>query len=154
MKNKTCCFSGHRDIPVEYVEKIKKELRIEIENLINKGVIFYGTGGARGFDLIAAEVVLELKQKYPYIRLILVLPCFNQTKYWNLQDEKKYNIIKSKSDKIKVLSVDYYNGCMFARNRHLVDNSAYIICYKRKNTGGTAYTVDYAKKQHLSIIYL
>lgn len=154
MKSKTCCFSGHRDIPVEDIENIKKELRIEIANLINKGVIFYGTGGSRGFDLIAAEIVLELKQKFPNIRLIVVIPCLKQTKYWNDCDREKYKKVVKMADKVKILTNNYYKGCMLVRNRHLVDNSSYIICYKRKNTGGTAYTVNYAEKKHLSIIYI
>ena len=41
---------------------------------------------------------------------------------------------------------------MQQRNRHLVDNSSYLICYKRKNTGGTVYTYNYAKKKNLHII--
>lgn len=154
MRNKTCCFSGHRDIPAEDIQNVRQRLYIEIEKLVEKGVVFYGSGAARGFDLLAAEIVLELKQKYPYIRLILVLPCLNQTKYWNEKDCTKYNKIKDKSDKIKVLSNDYYKGCMLERNRYLVDNSAYIICYKRRNYGGTAYTVSYAEKHNLNIVFI
>ena len=41
---------------------------------------------------------------------------------------------------------------MFERNRKLVDMSTYCICYLTKATGGTAYTVKYAKKKNLQII--
>ena len=44
------------------------------------------------------------------------------------------------------------SGCMHVRNRHLVDFSSYCICYQTKETGGTAYTVNYAKENGL-IIY-
>ena len=60
--------------------------------------------------------------------------------------------LKSKADKIVILSDKYYNGCMQARNRHMVNHSKYIICYKRKTSGGTAYTVNYANKKGLTII--
>lgn len=43
---------------------------------------------------------------------------------------------------------------MFKRNRHLVDNSSVCICYQTKETGGTAYTVEYARKHGLRIINL
>ena len=154
MKNKTCCFSGHRDVDIEDIKLVKGRLYNEIEQLIKNGIIFYGSGGARGFDLLASEIVLKLKQKYPYVRLILVLPCLNQSLYWNEQGIEKYNRIKHNADKINVLSEKYYKGCMFLRNRHLVDNSSYIICYKRKNTGGTAYTVNYAEMKKLKIIFV
>ncbi len=51
-------------------------------------------------------------------------------------------------------SQEYTKGCMFKRNRHLVDNSSVCICYLTKNNGGTAYTVDYAEKQGLEVINL
>lgn len=50
-------------------------LRKIIEEQIKAGVVFYGAGGALGFDTIAAQTVLEMKNEYPQLRLILVLPC-------------------------------------------------------------------------------
>lgn len=152
MKEKVCCFTGHRDIDIYEIEEIKNRLYSEIENLINIGIIYFGTGGARGFDTLAAEAILDLRKKYSQIRLILVLPCMNQTKNWSLQDKEKYVNIKKKADKVRILSADYYDGCMQVRNRYLVDNSVYMICYKRRNNGGTAYTVNYAKTKDVIII--
>ena len=48
----------------------------------------------------------------------------------------------------------YARGCMHKRNRHLVDNSSVCVCYLNRESGGTAYTVDYAEKQGLEIINL
>ena len=44
---------------------------------------------------MAAETVLDLKSKYPQIKLILVYPCKNQTQFWKEDDIKKYNRIKT-----------------------------------------------------------
>jgi hypothetical protein len=41
---------------------------------------------------------------------------------------------------------------MQKRNRHLVDNSSVCICYLTKPTGGTAYTVNYARRSGLQVI--
>ena len=41
---------------------------------------------------------------------------------------------------------------MQKRNRHLVDNSSACICYLTKSAGGTAYTVNYARRMGLRII--
>ena len=152
MKSKTCCFTGHRDIPYNEVDYLNRRLYEEIEKLVKIGVIYYGSGGARGFDLMSANVVVELKKKYPQIRLIMVLPCPKQTRNWNFQNKSEYKRILESADKIKLLSDKYSEGCMLTRNRHLVDNSLYVICYKRKNKGGTAYTVDYAKRNNKVII--
>ena len=36
--------------------------------------------GTLGFDTLAAQCVLSLKNQHPHIKLILVLPCITQTK--------------------------------------------------------------------------
>ena len=71
---------------------------------------------------------------------------------WNGEQKKRYYEILKQADKVRVLSPKYTNGCMLERNRHLVDNSAYLICYLRENSGGTFYTVNYAEKQGLKIL--
>lgn len=121
---------------------------------IKNGYRFFGSGGALGFDMLAAQAVLELKEEYPEIRLILVLPCLSQAKYWKIEDMRKYEQIKKDADKIVYVSKEYNRDCMFKRNRHLIDNSSLCICYLKKETGGTAYTVEYAKKKGVSVINL
>ena len=58
MKTKTCCFTGHRKIPPAQYKNIAKRLRLEIEAMIRRGVVYFGAGGALGFDTMAAEAVL------------------------------------------------------------------------------------------------
>ena len=152
MIKQTCCFTGHRDVSQSEAEYISARLYKEVENLINSGVLYFGSGAARGFDLLASKVVLNLKKKYPDIRLILVIPCPEQSKYWSLKDRTEYEQVKQDADKIRILSNRYYDGCMIVRNRYLVDNSLYVICYKRYDNGGTAYTVEYAKRKRRMII--
>ena len=152
MREKTACFTGHREIPKRDMRKIRQNTLSAIIKAYKNGYRYFGSGGAVGFDLIAADCVLHLKKKYSDIRLILVLPCYGQTKYWSDEEKKKYNKIKEKADKIVFTSEQYYNGCMQKRNRHLADNSSLCICYLTKNTGGTAYTVNYARKNGLRMV--
>lgn len=107
-----------------------------------------------GFDTLAAQTVLKLKETYPQIKLILVLPCLTQTRGWKETDVKEYERIKSLADKVVYTSQEYTRGCMFKRNRHLVDFSSLCIAYLTKDEGGTAYTVKYAKQNGLNIINL
>ena len=150
IKEQTCCFTGHREITLP-VETIQYNLEKQLKELISSGVIYYGAGGALGFDTIAALTVIKLRQIYPHIKLIMVLPCKEQTKGWNSNDIEIYNYILNQADKVVYTSENYYPGCMHKRNRHLVDNSSHCICYLEKNTGGTAYTVNYAKEKGLTI---
>ena len=152
MRDKTCCFTGHREIDVKNYTEIKKRTKDMIVALIEKGVLFFAAGGAKGFDTLAAETVLELKEGYAQIKLILILPYLSQTKGWDKDDICKYEIIKEKADEVVCMAEHYYRGCMQKRNRQLVDISKYCICYLMQNGGGTAYAVNYAKKKGL-IIY-
>lgn len=64
----------------------------------------------------------------------------------------KDNIHKRQADKVVYTSKEYTRGCMHKRNRHLVDNSSICIAYLTEQSGGTAYTVDYARKNGLIVI--
>lgn len=60
MRRNACCFTGHREIPPEDREPLRAALLSEIQRLYaEKGVTEFYTGGARGFDTMAAEAVLE-----------------------------------------------------------------------------------------------
>lgn len=154
IKEKTCCFTGHRVLPAQQQEEIKNRLEKTVIQLIKKGFCRFLTGGALGFDTVAAQCVLSQKQHNPQIKLILILPCPEQTKNWSTENTALYHWIKSRCDGYLYLEKTYTQGCMFRRNRCLVDHSAQCICYLQKQSGGTYYTVSYAKKQGVPVINL
>ncbi len=153
-KLQTCCFTGHRRIEPSNYEHIKTKLTEEITNLIKSGYKYFGCGGALGFDTLAALTILQLKTIHPHIKLMLVLPCKNQDKYWSEQDKETYKQIKSKADKIVYTSENYTHDCMHKRNRHLVNYSSVCIAYFNGEKGGTEYTVNYAKINKVPIIFI
>lgn len=152
IKDQTACFTGHRKLPFLQKRKIKRKIKQVLIEAVEQGYRYFGDGGACGFDLLAAQTVLELKREYPQIKLILVLPCQEQTRGWAQQNIEEYERIKAAADKVVFTSKEYYSGCMQKRNRHLVDNSSLCICYLTEKSGGTVYTVDYARSQGLKII--
>lgn len=152
MKEKTVCFTGHRTIPMLKKWKIEKKLKDTLETLIEEGYCYFGAGGALGFDTIAAQIVLNLKKKHPEIKLILVLPCKNQTRGWDEKDISVYESIIGQADKVVYTQEHYDRGCMFKRNRHLVDNSSVCVAYLTEEKGGTAYTVNYANQKGVKVI--
>ena len=152
LKNRTVCFTGHRKIPPEKLETVARRLKETLIKLIERGYLYFGAGGALGFDTLAAQTVLELKAEYAQIKLILVLSCVSQADRWSDTDKRIYEQIKEKADKIVYTSREYTKGCMHKRNRHLVDNSSVCVCYLTENTGGTAYTVNYAESKGLLVI--
>jgi uncharacterized phage-like protein YoqJ len=153
-RNRTACFTGHRKIPVQDIDKISSMLDYVIEQLYQKGVVFYGAGGAYGFDMLAEEAVLRAKKYHKEIKLILVLPCKEQDKYWSEKDKNLYSKVLERADKIVYVSEEYTKDCMMLRNRHLINYSGYCIAYLSKDNGGTAYTVNFARQKGLKIINL
>ena len=149
----SCCFTGHRKIQINK-NLLTDVLRIEMEKMILNGVRYFYCGGAMGFDIIAGKKVVELRQKYPNVKLIIAVPCREQSKSFDYNSKLDYDYIISEADEVICLSEHYYRGCMHARNRYMVDNSAYCICYLTENKGGTFYTVNYAKRKNLKIINL
>ena len=139
---------------MQEIKKIEKQLDKIIEKLYQKGVIFYGTGGSYGFDMLAERAVIRARNRHNEMKLILVLPCKEQDKYWTEDNKAAFAEIKNQADKIVYLSENYSKGCMHRRNRHLVDFSGYCIAYLSENSGGTAYTVDYARQNSLEIFNL
>lgn len=150
----SCCFTGHRQLPPEQIKKISKNLKKAIISLIKQGVYCFMAGGALGFDTLAAQAVLALKGKYPHIKLMLVLPSKDQTKGWSVQNIKIYEDIKKQCDHYIYTSKDYNPGCMHKRNRSLVDHTSHCVCYLTRETGGTAYTVKYARSQGIEVVNL
>lgn len=153
-RKRTACFTGHRKIPVQEIKGIEKQLNKIIEKLYQKGVIFYGAGGSYGFDMLAEKAVIRARNKHKEIKLILVLPCKDQEKYWTENNKAAFAEIKNKADKIVYLSENYSKDCMHKRNRHLVNFSGYCVAYLNKNSGRTAYTVNYARQNGLEIVNL
>lgn len=152
IKEQTACFTGHRIIAPNEKQEIYCRLKDTIIDLIKKGYKYFGTGGALGFDTLAEQAIIELRDKYPEIKLILVLPCVSQSERWRDCDKKLYENIKAKANKIVYTSRAYYRGCMQKRNRHLINYSSVCVCYLLRKTGGTAYTVKYAENKGLRII--
>lgn len=153
-RQRTCCFTGHRNIP--FGKKIFLQARLEktLEELIEQGYEYFGAGGALGFDTMAARTVLDLKERYPHVKLILVLPCPEQAKRWSTHDRAVYEDILSRADKTVYTSEHYTRFCMHVRNRHLVDGSSMCVAFLTEETGGTAYTVNYARTHGVPVINL
>ncbi len=151
---KIACFTGHREIPVEDREKLKMALRDAVIRLINDGFTEFRAGGALGFDIMAEETVIELKKEFPQIKLIIYVPCLDQNKNFSQSQNERYLNCINAADKILCISRDYYSGCMLKRNREMVKGAAACVCYKRRESGGTAYTVRFAQENGLEIIHL
>ena len=161
MKEKVCAFTGHRpqNLPFGFNEndarcdRIKELLRFSIEKLITeKGVTTFISGMAIGVDTYAAEIVLEMKKKYPRIKLEAAIPCETQAVKWREKDRERYFGIIEQCDIETLLQTKYTADCMQKRNEYMVDKSDYIIAVWDGKPSGTVKTVKYAERIGKTVI--
>lgn len=150
-----CFFTGHRRIAAADLTRLNDALDRELEMLVWQGFDTFLCGAAMGFDLMAAAAVKRLKNIQPHVRLVYLIPCRNQDAKWNERNRRLYRAALAHGE-ILLLSENYTDGCMQARNRMLVDNAAMGLTYynPRVTVSGTGMTVRYAEKQNRPMVSL
>ena len=149
---RSCCFTGHRIMKI--TPELVQRLRAAIIGIIGMGVEEFYDGGAIGFDMLAAETVMELKNEYPDIKLHLLLPCpaNEQINGWNNAQIAQYEKMLNAADSVTVVSEHYTRDCMKQRNKQLVELSDFCICYCTNPRSGTGQTVRMAENKGIEII--
>jgi uncharacterized phage-like protein YoqJ len=156
---KACAFTGYRPskLPWGYDEgdarcmDFKFRLRESLEYLIGRGYADFLSGGALGFDLMAAELVLSLREKYPWIRLIMVIPFDGQADRWSEEQRRRWLSAIEASDKVVHISHGYDRGVFFRRNHFLVEQADLLLAAFDGQPGGTAGTVAYARRHGVQV---
>ena len=155
LREQSCCFTGHRLIAGSYLPTLRQQLLQTVTELAEyRGVTRFYVGGALGFDTLAAQTVLQYQNNNPAVSLILVQPCRDQAERWSPSDIQTYQAIQRACSQVICLSEVYRPDCMLQRNRYMVDQSQYCVCYQTRSRGGTAYTVRYARQKRLTVISL
>ena len=91
LRQRTCCFTGHRVIPEKDLPGILKRTEQAVRQLIERGVVFFGVGGAIGYDTEAAKLLFRLRATdYPQIKVILVYPFEGFTSRWSDEQRAEY----------------------------------------------------------------
>ena len=153
MNKQRVCFTGHRPEKLNISErKVKELLKTAIIDAINDGYITFISGMARGIDIWSAEIVLELKKKFPEIHLICAIPYDGFEKRWDTADQERYNYILERADYIKYVCEYYSRDCFQIRNVYMVNHSNRVISAYNGAKGGTKNTIDYATRQGKEII--
>ena len=154
-EQQTCCLTGHREIPPGEQQKIMIRASNILKKLIReKNVRYFGVGGAVGFDMLAAEYLLNLKAHTErQLRIISVLPWpgWRETDDWTDDLRRREDNILRQCDKVIYVSEEYSKGVFLLRDRRLVDGSGYCVSYCNRLRTGTAYTVRYALSRGLKV---
>lgn len=150
MNEKACALTGHRSLPADFD---RNHLYDTLENLIEGGYRIFYCGMAQGFDLLALQCLVDLKRKYR-LYLEACIPYPGQSARYPEPDKDDYKYLLGWCDKKTVLYGAYTDGCFLARDRYMVDGADAVLAYCTRNTGGTAYTVRYAKKKGIPVFFV
>lgn len=145
-----CALTGHRELPADFDREALSE---RLYLLVEGGCDGFLCGMAPGFDLLALEQIVKLKEK----RTLYVEACIpykGHEKRLPLAERERYERLLGKCDRKTVLFDGYRNGCFLARDRYMVDCADVVLAYLVRRSGGTAYTVNYAVRKGVAVIYV
>ena len=153
MRNKTCCFTGHRPEKLSVnTEFVKEQLKKAIKGAIADGYKIFISGMARGVDIWAAELVLEERKKNNCIKLFCASPYRDMEKNWENDYKTRYQDIIKNADMVEYVCRHYSKQCFQMRNTYMVERCSRLIAVYDGQKGGTHNTIKYAEKSGLKII--
>lgn len=147
-----CCFTGHRPEKLTKTEReIKADLNAEIHLAIQAGFYVFITGMARGVDLWAAEIVLELRKKNKNLKLICAVPYEGFEDGWSQRWRQAYRDVLDEADFVRVIDRGYSPRVFQTRNEWMVDHAARVIAVFNGEAGGTRNTIGYAERRNVPV---
>jgi len=142
-----CCFTGHRPEKLSGSEQhIKSALKKAIRQAIVDGFTVFVSGMARGIDLWAALLVLELREENSKVKLICASPYEGFEKRWPEAWQTLYASVLEQADHVQFIGKGYSPDVFQRRNEWMVNHSARVIAVYNGTPGGTRNTIAYAKR--------
>ena len=153
------CISGHRPEKLGFepqdaammTKRLKSMLYLEMKDSLESGYNTFVSGGSKGVDLWAAEIVIGWKNEGLPVRLITVLPYKSYGKSYTGLDIYHFNRALENSDEVEYAGEEYVKSCMFRRNEMMVDRSSRLIAVIKDFRSGTGQTVRYARRQGVEV---
>ena len=157
-----CCFSGPR--PKKYPWRSDKEceariaekLKIAVQEAIGRGYRHFISGMAAGFDMLAAKIVLQMRENMPGkgITLEAAIPFPDQPRRWKKQTKREYESILSRCDKVHFIADAFSVAAYQERDRYMAERSSLLIAVPGKPNGGTARTIAFAERLNREVVFL
>ena len=159
--NQVVAFTGHRKERIlqgcgnnpHVLGQIREAVREQVAELYGQGYNVFYTGMANGFDMIAAEAVLQVKDVYRDITLVAAVPFRKQALWFDAEDQLLYDNLLKRVDRVVMVSENYHKGCYLRRDEYMVGRADTIIAYwDLVRKGGTFYTVSKAIQTGKAVI--
>ena len=162
-KTKTIAFTGNRNLTsTSGLSGIDLQTAIiqKLYNLIEKehtenGIINFMTGMAMGLDFLAGLAITEVRQQYPAIQFIAVIPFQGQHNNFTQQEKSYHENLCQCANHIITVSDNPGTPAYHKRNDFLIANSSKIIAYHNgKYRSGAGSTIRKATYLGVEVINL
>lgn len=139
---KRCFLLGHRDTD----EKIFPILQTTIEkHIVLYGVTEFIVGNYGSFDRMAKRAVRNMKQRYPLVKLISLLPYYPAQKHRSLEEETDGSLYPPGMEKVP------YRLAILKANQYMVEYADYLIVYAQYSYGNAYRLLQYAQTKPIHI---
>jgi len=135
-------FCGHSKF--YNTDIIKDRLTRELRSLSAQGTHTFYLGGYGDFDLLAANVLQELKPEYPELESILILPYPDRPADADLYDNAIYPPLENVPKRYAISH----------RNKWMIEQADMVIACVDHDWGGAAKSLAMARKKKLPVINL
>lgn len=155
LRKHRCCFTGHRPNKLKIPKKkLAKLLEAEIRLAIDGGYTTFITDMAKGVDLVAAEIVLRLRQEDPRLKLICALPHPGFGQHWGGGWTERFQQVLARADLARTICPSFSYASYQVRNEWMVRHSGLVIAVFNGERGGTKNTLDFAQKSGVPCVVI
>ena len=155
MQEKICCFTGHRIIAKKDIPFLMERIETLVLKLIREGTVVFRVGGALGFDTLAAQLLMKLRDEDGInLKIILYCPFPDFISRWTSKQQKEFYTLYPKYDGVVYSEQKGSREAYLMRNRQMVDGAQFCIAYCIKEHSGTAYTIRYAEEQGVQVFWV
>ena len=148
MTEKTCCFTGHKNLTQEQAIEALHLLIKRVNELTIEGYTHFISSFANDTDVLLAQIIGSFRYKNKNLVLEAVIPIENKL---NSLDKIKYALMLY--NKVTVIQEQCGPECFQKRNKYMIDNSGVVVALWDEKTSKEAYNaVNYARSQGKEII--
>ncbi len=148
MTEKTCCFTGHKNLTQEQAIEALHLLIKRVNELTIEGYTHFISSFANDTDVLLAQIIGSFRYKNKNLVLEAVIPIENKL---NSLDKIKYALMLY--NKVTVMQEQRGHECFQKRNKYMIDNSGVVVALWDEKTSKEAYNaVNYARSQGKEII--
>ena len=145
---KTCCFTGHKNLTQEQAIEALHLLIKRVNELTIEGYTHFISSFANDTDVLLAQIIGSFRYKNKNLVLEAVIPIENKL---NSLDKIKYALMLY--NKVTVMQEQRGHECFQKRNKYMIDNSGVVVALWDEKTSKEAYNaVNYARSQGKEII--